>query len=101
MIKSDQEHAIVALQHEVRRHRIGRTIPVNSPVGKSESNGRVEDAIRRVQDKVRTMKCQVKIEVGISLDKLDDLMSWMVRWAGELITKYSLGKDKKIAHERL
>ena len=28
-------------------------------------------------------------------------MSWLVRWAGELVTKYILGKDVETAHERL
>ena len=46
--KSDQEASIVALQHEVQRLRSGRSIPVNSPVGESES-----------KDKVRTLKAQV------------------------------------------
>ena len=50
-IKSDQEASMVALQHEVQRIREARTIPVNSPVGESESNGRAENAIQRVQDK--------------------------------------------------
>ena len=100
MIKSDHENAIVALQHEVRRIRTAKTIPVNSPVGESESNGRVENAIKRVQDKVRTLKCYVETEAGVSLDKADDVMSWMVKWAGELISKYSAGKDKKKTEEK-
>ena len=46
-LKSDQEPAIVILQaaiQEIRQH----VIFVNSPVGKSESNGRVGNAIRRI-----------------------------------------------------
>ena len=58
------------------------TIPINSPVGESESNGRVENAIRRIQDKVRTLKEQLESETGISIENMDDLMSWLVRWAG-------------------
>ena len=56
MIKSDQEVSMVALQHEVQRLREAKTIPVNSPVGESECDGRVEHIIGRVQDKVRR-KC--------------------------------------------
>ena len=80
--KSDQEASIVALQGEVQRIRSGRSIPINSPVGESESNGRVENAIRRVQEKVRTLKSHVEGEAGIRIDKMDDFMSWMVKWAG-------------------
>lgn len=99
--KSDQENSIVALQHEVQRLRSGRTIPINSPVGESESNGRVENAIPRVQDKVRTLKAHVKGETGLDITSMDGLMSWLTRWAGELITRYSIGKDGKTAQERL
>ena len=35
-------------------------IPVNSPVGESESNGRVENAIGRIQDKIRVLRDQVE-----------------------------------------
>ena len=94
MIKSDQEAAMVALQGEVQRLRTAKTIPINSPVGESESTGRVENAIKRIQDKVRTIKCHVETEAGISLDKVDDIMSWLVKWAGELISKYALSKDR-------
>ena len=59
MLKSDQEASIVALQHDVQRIRAGKTIPINSPVGESQSNGRIENAIRRVQDKVRTLNLKL------------------------------------------
>ena len=41
MIEIDQETSMVALQHEVQRPREAKTVPVNSPVGESEYNGRV------------------------------------------------------------
>ena len=49
MIARDQELSMVALQHEIQRIRDAKTILVNSPVGKSECNGRAENAIRRMQ----------------------------------------------------
>ena len=64
MIKSDQERAMVALQLEVQRIRTAKTIPINSPVGEAESNGRVENAIRQVQDKVRTLRHHWNMRAG-------------------------------------
>ena len=49
-LKTDQEPAIVTLQAAVQEVRKREVIPVNSPVGESECNGRVENAIRRVQE---------------------------------------------------
>ena len=44
-LKCDQEPAIVELQAEIVRRRGGaRTVPTNSPVGASQSNGRAENA---------------------------------------------------------
>ena len=48
-LKTDQEPAIVSLQIAIQVIGPKAIIPVNSPVGESESNGRVENAIRRVQ----------------------------------------------------
>ena len=62
--KSDQEASIVALQQEVQRLRTGKFIPINSPVGEFDCNGRLENAIRRVQDKVRTLKAKSKVKPG-------------------------------------
>ena len=50
---------------------------------------------------MRTLKAQLEGETGLSIDGNDDVMSWLIRWAGELVTKFSTGKDWKIAQERL
>ena len=55
-IKSDQEPAIVDVQRAVIAKRGNApTIPVNSPVGDSQSNGRVENAIKKVRNMVKTI----------------------------------------------
>lgn len=92
---------MLALQHEGRSIREGRTILVNSFVGEFECNEGVENTIQRAQDKNRTLKCHVEVETGIGIDKLEGLMTWLVRWSGELITRYHTGKDKKTAYERM
>ena len=98
--KSDQELAIVNMQIAIQNLR-PQTVPTNSPVGESESNGRVENAIRRVKEKVRILRHQ--LECGLQRKVQDDapIMSWLMRWAGEVISKYSTGDDRKIAYERI
>ena len=99
-LKSDQDPAIVNLQTAIQEIR-PNTVPTNSPVGESESNGRAENAIRRIQEKTRTLRHQ--LENGIQQKVPDDspIMSWLIRWAGELISKYAMGDDGKIAYERI
>ena len=55
-IKSDQEPAIVDVQRSVIAKRGNApTGLVNSPVGDSQSNGRVENAIKKVRNVVKTI----------------------------------------------
>ena len=63
--KSDQEPAIVQLQHEVARLRkdAGTAIE-NSRVGDSNSNGAVERAIREVKGMTRTLRCHLEEKLG-------------------------------------
>ena len=44
------------------------TIPVNSPVGDSQSNGRVENAIKNVRNSVKTILSSFGINVGRQTD---------------------------------
>ena len=52
VFKASQE---VAIRRRTEHKRSAETVPVNSPVGESRSNGRVENAVQRVQ-LVRTLK---------------------------------------------
>ena len=52
IVKADQEPAIVDVQIAMQELRPNRIVPINSPVGESESNGRAENFIRPTQEKV-------------------------------------------------
>ena len=99
-LKSDQEPAIITVQKETQELR-PNVVPTNSPVGESECNGRVENAIRRIQEKTRALRHQ--LEQGLKERNPDEapIMAWMVRWAAELISKYSPGDDGRTPYERI
>ena len=100
-IKSDQEFAIVAIQEYIRLNRSSPIIPTNSPVGESECNGRAENAIRRVKEKTRTLIAQMEEGIQEKIQNGSNIIPWIVRWAGELISKYALGFDGKTPYERI
>ena len=56
IIKSDQEASIVALEGAVKRELELEVSFEESPVGEHQSNGAVENAIKRVQGQIRTVK---------------------------------------------
>ena len=49
-IKSDQEPSILALKKAVAAERVGETVPIESPVRASKSNGMMENAIEIWQE---------------------------------------------------
>lgn len=99
-MKSDQEPAIVAVQKAIQDLR-PNVIPTNSPVGESECNGRVENCIRRIQEKVRVLRHQLEQGVKMKIPDEAPIMAWLVRWAAELISKYSPGEDGRTPFERI
>ena len=94
-MQSDQGPSIVAVQEHIRPHRGAPSIPITSPVGGSECNGRAENAIRRVKEKTRTHVAQFEDGIGEEIQKGSNIIPWLVRWAGELISKYAPGFDGK------
>ena len=100
-VKSDQEPSIVALQEAIREERHGQSILANSPVGESECNGRAENAIRRMKEKVRTLIGQIEDGIGEQIKKGSAIIPWEVRWSAELLTKYAPGYDGKTPFERI
>ena len=99
-MKADQEPSIVALQTAIQEMRPD-VIPTNSIVGEPESNGRVGNAIRRVQEKLRVLRHQVEQGIGQKIWDGAPVMAWMRRWAAEFISKHSPGDDGKTAYERI
>lgn len=93
-IKSDQESPIIAVQEYIRMHRRQPIIPINSPVGQSECNGRAQNTIRRAKERTRTPMAQLEDGIGEKVPKGAGIIRWMVRWAGEVVSKYALGYDE-------
>ncbi len=98
VIKGDQEPSIVAIQEKIINNRKeGKTIPENSPVGESSSNGMVERAIRSVQGQIRTIKDQVETKTGRRIERGSTIFKWIVEWAAATITRYRINSNGKTA----
>ena len=101
MTKTDQEPAVIELQTAMKETRPNMIIPINSPAGESESNGRAENSIRRVQEKIRTLRHHVEQHAKMKISEQSPLMAWLVRWSAELFSKYTRGDDGKSPYERI
>ena len=91
MLKCDQESPIDAVQQEVIKNRSdAATVPKHSPVGESESNGRFENAIRRVQEQVRVFYDQLKARTGV-----------LVEWAATTLTRFVIRGGGRTSYEKI
>ena len=62
--KTDQEPSIVALKRAVSVARMGETVPIESPVRASKSNGMMEGAVKVWQDQLRALKHFTEARLG-------------------------------------
>ena len=67
VLKSDGEHAIVALKKAVKDQSVLDLILEESPVGEHQANGLVESTVRQVQGQVRTMKDALETRIGVKI----------------------------------
>ena len=76
------------------------TLPENSPVGESQSNGMVERAVRSTKGQIRTLRLALMKRISQKVPPRHPTMAWMTPHAGELISKYQKNKDGKTAYEK-
>lgn len=100
-MKSDQEPAIVALKRASIVGRTAPTVPIESPVRESRSNGRIENAVRVWQGQFRTLKKQFEDNVKQKLKVGHALTTWLGLWAGEVIFKYKVRDNGRTAYEEM
>ena len=101
IVKTDQEPAIIAVRDNLAKLREGaRTVPEESPVKSSGSNGIVERAIQAVESQLRTMKMALEKRWGKSVPDNHPIVTWMVEYGAFLLSRFEVGKDGKTGYER-
>ena len=99
--KTDQEASIVALKRAVAAARVGETVPIESPVRASKSNGMMESAIGIWQGQVRTIKHYTEDRMKRRIEVGSVLYSWLVPFCAEVMNKFKVGADGRTAYERI
>ena len=74
-------------------------IPQESPVGDHQSNGDVENTVRELGKQIRTIKSSVEASYKTELGPRHPLLSWLIPDAGQLLTRFHVGRDGKTAYE--
>ena len=80
----------------------GEVILENSPVGESQSNGFIENAIEEVQNQIRKLKNQLELNVGEELKPDSPIWPWLVRYAGQTIHTFKIHRsDQRTSRQRI
>ena len=101
IFKSDQEPAIKKLKAAVRREYSVALPEEQSAVGDSQSNGEIEMAVQMVEGQVRTLKSQLESRLNRVIPADNNLLPWLVRHAGALLSRYHQSSDGMTAYRRL
>ena len=99
--KTDQEPSIVALKKAIAVARMGETVPIESPVRASQSNGMMEGAVKIWQDQLRTIKHHVEFRLRKQIEVDSALFSWLIPYCADIINKFRIGADGRTSYERI
>ena len=95
---SDQEGACKSMIQDAIFQTQGRgewveAIPETSAVGESQSNGRAERSVQRVEDHVRTLLGELENRLGCQLRSDSPVLSWLVEYSAVLLNKYHVNES--------
>ena len=100
ILKADGEPALKALREQVLRRMDGGGLAAQPVAHEHESNGSVENGVKRKGlFRVYLIALEKKISSHIPIDH--PILSWLVEFVGDILTKYLQGADGKTAYERL
>ena len=100
-LKCDNEPSTKALQDAVIHARVGvEVIPQGPPEGDHMANGRVHMVVREVERRCRTLRISAEKNTSVRIDDDRPLLSWLPRFAAQVMNKMRIGKDGKTSEMR-
>ena len=70
-------------------------------MGESACNGRMDGAVRRIQEKMRALRHQLEHRIGKTTADHSTILAWMAKWATKFLSKYALRDDNTTPYERV
>ena len=96
IVKCDNKPSTNALQDAVIHACAGvEVIPQGPPEGDRMANGRVEMALREVGRQCGTLRIYAEQNTSVRFSDDSPLLSWLLRFAAQVMNKMRIGKDGK------
>ena len=103
--RSAQEPALRALLeqafHNASEAQLEQAVPESSAVGESQSNGRAESTVLRIQDLVRTYKCALESRIDARIPCDSPTFFWLVEHAASVYNRYVCTEDGSTPYQNL
>ena len=100
-MKCDNEPRTKALQDAVIHACVRvEVIPQGPPEADHIANGRVEMAVREVKRQCRTLRISAEQNTSVRVADDSPLLSWLPRFAAQVMNKMRIGKDGKTSEMR-
>ena len=102
VVRSDGEPSIKDLMKELAtKRREAPTVVETSKPYDSKSNGRAENAVKRIEGQVRTIKLYLEQAIGRELEVDHPVFEWLVEHCADILTKQTVGPDGRTPYERI
>ena len=79
----------------------GKTIPEESPVKSSGSNGIVEKGVQEIEGQIRAIFLGFQDRMRRRVDTRERIVAFIPEYAAYLMNRMSMGQDGKVAYERI
>ena len=86
--RSDQENVVKSIKDEIIRERDADSVPMESPVKESKSNGRMERAIQTLEGQVRTIVMDIQLNNGHNIHPAEVVYQYLLNWACTILNRY-------------
>ena len=100
ILKGDGEPALVQVLENVKHAREARSIIQHSPAYDPQANGAAEKAVQDYLGQVRAMKIGLEARLKCKVESHWEIMEWITKLAGELLSRGLVGKDGRTAYFR-
>ena len=100
-LKNDQEPAIQSVIQGVVKGRAAPTLLEESPVGSSQSNGSVENAVSQSEKGVRKLRIALENRYKRKVPLDNDVIPWLVIHQGFVYNRFQTGHDGKTPYSRI
>ena len=101
IIKSDNEPVLNTIREQVAAARKAATREEHSPVGSSQSNGSIENAVKKIEGQIRSIKLSVESRYNCKLPINHFMTYWIANHAAFCINRFEIGSDGKTPYQHV